>query len=140
MTLALDNGTVRVALVSHAAAAAGTLDQPTTGILWEDLERFFQEERLRALGVLTSTAPSSAGVVPPPEGGERERVSTATPEPTAQTAGEQSVGASGGGRGQTVIAPPPIPEGMASLALPCAGGAILVLLVIGILILRRRRG
>ena len=45
---AVDNGTLHVSIVPHAAVLAGA--SPSTGVLWEDIVRFFQEERLRALG------------------------------------------------------------------------------------------
>jgi hypothetical protein len=44
---AVDNGTLHISIVPHVAVLAGT--SPSTGVLWEDIVRFFQEERLRTL-------------------------------------------------------------------------------------------
>jgi hypothetical protein len=57
---AVDNGTLHISVVPHAAVLEGA--SPSTGVLWEDVVRFFQEERLHALGVVTDTAPS---ITPP---------------------------------------------------------------------------
>jgi hypothetical protein len=54
----VDNGTLHISIVPHLAVLAGA--SPSTGVLWEDIVRFFQEERLSALGVITTTAPGSA--------------------------------------------------------------------------------
>jgi hypothetical protein len=89
---AVDNGTLHISIVPHLAVIAGA--SPSTGVLWEDIVRFFQEERLSALspralysdrtglsasgpralysertglsalGVITTTAPSSVSTVP----------------------------------------------------------------------------
>jgi len=69
---AVDNGTLHISVVPHLAVLEGT--SPSTGVLWEDIVRFFQEERLRALGVITTsiaavpalspTTPITAGVAP----------------------------------------------------------------------------
>ncbi len=144
VAFALDNGTVRIALVSHAAVASGMSDEPTTGILWEDLQRFFQEERLRALGVLTTTASTTAGeaAAPPGESGsEREAQAGTEPPPGEEaaqqvpTAGEQAPAAGAAPSGLPVE----VPEGVAIYALPCLGGGVIVLLVIIVVVLRRRR-
>jgi hypothetical protein len=126
----LDNGVVRISLLSHAAVAAGSLDEPSTGILWEDLQRFFQEERLLALGVSAQAVPvpgvgssdvlTGAVEAPPP-------VEVAPVEPTPTTA-------------PTASAPGAVPEGLSSLLLPVCGGiAIVVVALVALVIVVRRR-
>jgi hypothetical protein len=60
---AVDNGTLHISVVPHAAVLEGT--SPSTGVLWEDVVRFFQEERLHALGVVTDTAISTVSPISP---------------------------------------------------------------------------
>jgi hypothetical protein len=60
---AVDNGTLHISVVPHAAVLEGT--SPSTGVLWEDIVRFFQEERLHALGVVTDTAISTVSPISP---------------------------------------------------------------------------
>ncbi len=147
VAFALDNGTVRVALVSHAAAASGTLDEPTAGILWEDLQRFFQEERLQALGVLTATASTTEGkgtALARDTGGGQQDEAAISPPPEDETA--QQVPAGGEQPPATVSTetapsgiPVQLPEGLAFYALPCAGIGVIALLVVIVVVLRRRR-
>jgi hypothetical protein len=59
---AVDNGTLHISIVPHVAVLAGT--SPSTGVLWEDIVRFFQEERLRSLGVITDTGPTVVSTSP----------------------------------------------------------------------------
>jgi hypothetical protein len=69
---AVDNGTLHISIVPHLAVLAGA--SPSTGVLWEDIVRFFQEERLSALysertglsalGVITATIPRPASTSP----------------------------------------------------------------------------
>jgi hypothetical protein len=49
---AVSNDTLHVSVVPHAAVIEGTV--PSTGVLWEGAVRFFQEERLRALGFISN--------------------------------------------------------------------------------------
>jgi hypothetical protein len=60
---AVDNGTLHISVVPHAAVLEGA--SPSTGVLWEDVVRFFQEERLHALGVVTDTATSTVSPISP---------------------------------------------------------------------------
>jgi hypothetical protein len=59
---AVDNGTLHISIVPHLAVLAGA--SPSTGVLWEDIVRFFQEERLRTLGVITTTMPGPTSTSP----------------------------------------------------------------------------
>jgi hypothetical protein len=54
---------LHISVVPHAAVLEGT--SPSTGVLWEDVVRFFQEERLHALGVVTDTAISTVFPITP---------------------------------------------------------------------------
>jgi hypothetical protein len=82
---AVDNGTLHISVVPHVAVLEGT--SPSTGVLWEDVVFFFQEERLRALGMITASiavAPSSSPTMPVTPGAALTE--TTTSPPTADTA------------------------------------------------------
>jgi len=87
LAFAIDNGTVRIALVSPLALRQHNPGiSSTLGLTWEDLEAYIRAERLRALGLTitgTLAAPALApshvftGSVP------ATPVNTPTPSPTA---------------------------------------------------------
>jgi hypothetical protein len=60
---AVDNGTLHISVVPHAAVLEGA--SPSTGVLWEDIVRFFQEERLRAMGAITGTSVATTSPISP---------------------------------------------------------------------------
>jgi hypothetical protein len=160
---AVDNGTLHISVVPHAAVLDGA--PPSTGVLWEDVVRFFQEERLRALrqaqggatGVITGTPPITSSPV---------STSTTSPvSPTTAITGTQIVTgtpalsvpatpASAIAPGEGVpLTPPPAagstpPGEMVSLGnvtdylLPlCIGGGLVVGLgAVGYALARRRKG
>ncbi len=163
IAFALDNGTVRVSLLSPVAVATEVLDRPTAGILWEDVRRFFEEERLRALGVLTTSVstppvtttvglsptlspssrgqptplpPSASGVRPPAQGSQPASSTGQPPAATAVPKGTPSSGpadSSGGSGGRDMTA------GLSALIIPVCVGGIFLAVVVGVLVVVVRR-
>jgi hypothetical protein len=147
---AVDNGTLHLSIVPHIAVLEGT--SPSTGILWEDIVRFFQEERLRALGVLTDsvtatstlspTAPITVGtaitnpVAPPPAPAPTETSATTSPTPAPPGVGSLENSDGGMPGGEDLV------SSLSSYIAPvCIGGALVLGLgAIGFMLARRRKG
>jgi len=147
---AVDNGTLHLSIVPHIAVLEGT--SPSTGILWEDIVRFFQEERLRALGVLTdsvtttstlsSTTPLTVEtamtnpIAPPPIPAPTEASVSreSTPVPPGVGSLENSDGGTPGSED--------LVSSLSSYIAPvCIGGALVLGLgAIGFMLARRRKG
>jgi hypothetical protein len=86
---AVDNGTLHISVVPHVAVLEGT--SPSTGVLWEDVVFFFQEERLRALGMITASiavAPSSSPTMPVTSGAALTETTTSPPAADTASPGE----------------------------------------------------
>jgi hypothetical protein len=137
---AVDNGTLHISVVPHAAVLEGT--SPSTGVLWEDVVRFFQEERLHALGVVTDTAISTVSPISPtatitgtpalpvpatpvPAPGAEEG---ALPTPTAGTSVPSDGGTASLGSLSDYLVP-----------LCIGGGLVIGLGAVGYVLLRRRK-
>jgi hypothetical protein len=137
---AVDNGTLHISVVPHAAVLEGA--SPSTGVLWEDVVRFFQEERLHALGVVTDTAISTVSPVSPtatitgtpalpvpatpvPAPGAEEG---ALPTPTAGTSVPSNGGTASLGSLSDYLVP-----------LCIGGGLVIGLGAVGYVLLRRRK-
>jgi hypothetical protein len=148
---AVDNGTLHISVVPHAAVLEGA--SPSTGVLWEDIVRFFQEERLRAIGAITAT---SAQVQAGP-------VATAPPvSPTTPITAEAASGTPApvlapptpAPLGTEATSPTPLPPGPAPSETPgqavlpsgwrasaCIGGGLVIGLgAAGFALMRRRKG
>lgn len=146
---AVDNGTLHISVVPHAAVLEGT--SPSTGVLWEDVVRFFQEERLRALGMITApvaaappsspTAPITAGatltgpVAPPPPTPTPAEAAAMPPMPLPP--GESPSGGEGSEGGGASF----LPAISGLLAPLCIGGGLVIGLgAVGFVLMRRRKG
>jgi hypothetical protein len=117
---AVDNGTLHISVVPHAAVLEGA--SPSTGVLWEDIVRFFQEERLQALGVitLTATAPVTGSVAP-----TRPPALPATPSPAPEGAATTPTPSPPGGSGESPGAPSL--GGFSGYLVPlCIGGGLVI--------------
>jgi hypothetical protein len=134
---AVDNGTLHISVVPHAAVLEGA--SPSTGVLWEDIVRFFQEERLQALGVITSTAsltataPISGSVAP-----TRSPALPATPSPAPEGTVPTPTPSPPGGSGES----PGVPTlgGFSGYLVPlCIGGGLVIGIGAVIFALARRR-
>jgi len=149
---AVDNGTLHISIVPHAAVLAGT--SPSTGVLWEDIVRFFQEERLRALGVITSTAPAPASTPPVTVSGALTvplpppLLPTPTPSeaaailPTPLSPGQGELRGGGGSEGEGSPLPSTLASSLSGYLVPlCIGGGLVIGLgAAGYALMRRRKG
>jgi hypothetical protein len=134
---AVDNGTLHLSVVPHAAVVEGP--SPSGGVLWEDVVRFFQEERLRAWGlittVVTTTQPLSL-TAPITAGAEITEVLTSAPPATAVP----SEAAASPEEGETSAEPPARGGKLSQYLVPVLiGGGLVLGLATGGLILMRGR-
>jgi hypothetical protein len=149
---AVDNGTLHISIVPHAAVLAGA--SPSTGVLWEDIVRFFQEERLRALGVITTTVPAPAStspvtasgaltmpVVPPPLPTPTPTEAAAIP-PTSPLPGQGEPPGGGGSESEGSLLPSALAGSLPGYLVPlCIGGGLVIGLgAVGFALMRRRKG
>jgi len=157
---AVDNGTLHISIVPHTAVLAGT--SPSTGVLWEDIVRFFQEERLRALGVITTTAPAPAStppvtasgaltvplappLLPTPTPSESAAIQSTplSPGPAPSTgSGQGEPPGDGGSEGEGSPLPPTLAGSLSDYLVPlCIGGGLVIGLgAAGYALMRRRKG
>jgi hypothetical protein len=142
---AVDNGTLHISIVPHAAVQAGT--ESSTGFTWEDFQKLFQQERLNALGVMTGTsglplaAPVPVVEVAPGSVVEPTSPVSSTPSltatepisspqmPVAPTAAPTPQAATPGAEAG-VLATPPVEPGAAAAG-SGAGGAVDSALALG---------
>ncbi len=149
---AVDNGTLHISIVPHAAVLAGA--SPSTGVLWEDIVRFFQEERLRALGVITTTVPAPAStspvtasgaltmpVAPPPLPTPTPTEAAAIP-PTSPLPGQGEPPGGGGSESEGSLLPSTLAGSLPVYLVPlCIGGGLVIGLgAVGFALMRRRKG
>lgn len=152
---AVDNGTLHISVVPHIAVLEGA--SPSTGVLWEDIVRFFQEERLRALGVITApvttppslspTTPLTAGTTPtesvaPPflPSPTPAEAAAAPPTPPPPGEGEPAGGGDDGSEEASLLST--LTGSFSGYLLPvCIGGALVIGLgAVGFMLMRRRKG
>jgi hypothetical protein len=142
---AVDNGTLHLSVVPHTAVMEGA--SPSTGVLWEDVVRFFQEERLRALGVISSPVTATQTLSPTAMITTSALVTTSmsatptmppTPRVVATPLPEAEAASAEGG----AFAPEALAAKLSDYVIPiCVGGGlVLALAVAGYVLMRRREG
>jgi len=134
LTFAIDNGVIRLALLSVLAGQEEE-QEPTMGVAWNDVLAFIVRERRKAMGLVPepTAAPTSTpeGWLPPLE------TPTATPAPTETRSAEGAATPGAAGEGT----PGPGPGGLLG-SLACVVVPVILLAILGFLgfrIFRRGR-